>query len=278
MKQQIKSAFFILLGSLLYGFGLNYFVLANQLAEGGVSGLALLFYYATDFPISVFIVLCNIPLLLIGWRLWGLGFVGRTVFGVLSSAVCIALCDGLALPVDNLLLPALYGGLLSGAGLGLILRYGATTGGTDILARICNQFWGISMGRFYLIFDVCVLVLTALIHGLEIALYSVVIVYVSSKIVDMVVDGLDSAKQAIIISPKAEQIIEFITTEMGRGLTILEGRGGYCDAKKDVILCVVSRNQIFRLRKGVKQIDPSAFIILSNAYEIYGQGFREITR
>lgn len=275
MKKRLYSTFMIILGALLYGFGFNYFVAANHLAEGGVSGLALLFYYATNFPVSYFIVLVNIPLLLIGWYLWGISFVGKSVFGVLATAVSIELCSNLALQVDNLLLPALYGGLVTGAGLGLIIRNGATTGGTDIIGRILNQFFGISIGRFYLLFDMCVLILTALIHGLEIALYSLVTVYVASKVVDLVIDGLDAAKQAIIISPKTTEILRFITEDMERGATILNGRGGYHGTERDVILCVVGRNQIFRLRKGVGDIDPNAFIILSNAYEIYGYGFRE---
>lgn len=275
MKKRLYSGLMIILGSLLYGFGFNYFIAANHLAEGGVSGLALLFYYATSFPVSTFIILVNIPLLLIGWYLWGLSFVGKSLFGVVATAISIELCGQLQLTVDNLLLPALYGGLVTGAGLGLIIRNGATTGGTDIIGRILNQFFGISMGRFYLLFDMGVLILTAAIHGLEIALYSLVTVYVASKIVDLVIDGLDAAKQAIIISPKTAEILRFITEDMERGATILHGRGGYSHKETDVILCVVSRNQIFRLRKGISDIDPQAFIILSNAYEIYGDGFRE---
>ncbi|MBR6756576.1 MAG: YitT family protein [Peptococcaceae bacterium] len=275
MKKQLQAGLMIILGSLLYGFGFNYFIAANHLAEGGVSGLALLFYYATNFPVSYFIVLVNIPLLLIGWYLWGLSFVGKSIFGVAATALSIELCSHLQLPVDNLLLPALYGGLVTGAGLGLIIRNGATTGGTDIIGRILNQFFGISMGRFYLLFDMGVLILTAAIHGLEIALYSLVTVYVASKIVDLVIDGLDAAKQAIIISPKTSEILNFIIKDMERGATVLNGRGGYLANPTDVILCVVSRNQIFRLRKGVSEIDPQAFIIISNAYEIYGDGFRE---
>ena len=131
------------------------------------------------------------------------------------------------------------------------------------------------MGRFYLLFDMGVLILKAAIHGLEIALYSLVTVYVASKIVDLVIDGLDAAKQAIIISPKTSEILNFIIKDMERGATVLNGRGGYLANPTDVILCVVSRNQIFRLRKGVSEIDPQAFIIISNAYEIYGDGFRE---
>jgi len=275
MKKQLQAGLMIILGSLLYGFGFNYFIAANHLAEGGVSGLALLFYYATNFPVSYFIVLVNIPLLLIGWYLWGLSFVGKSIFGVAATALSIELCSHLQLTVDNLLLPALYGGLVTGAGLGLIIRNGATTGGTDIIGRILNQFFGISMGRFYLLFDMGVLILTAAIHGLEIALYSLVTVYVASKIVDLVIDGLDAAKQAIIISPKTSEILNFIIKDMERGATVLNGRGGYLANPTDVILCVVSRNQIFRLRKGVSEIDPQAFIIISNAYEIYGDGFRE---
>ena len=155
----------IILGCLIFGFAVNYFLLANSLAEGGFTGVGLLLHYSLGWSIGAFILISNIPLLLIGWKLWGIQFVGKTLLGVVASSVAIELFAPFQLPVDNLLLPALYGGLLSGLGLGLIIRHGGTTGGTDILARICNQFFGISIGRFYLIFDFCVLSMAAVIHG-----------------------------------------------------------------------------------------------------------------
>ena len=276
MKAHLKSVVMIALGCAIFAFGVDYFLLANGLAEGGFTGLGLLLHYKFGWSVGAFFILSNLPLILLGWRMWGNDFVAKTLTGVVLSSFFLELFHAYQLPVDNLLLPALYGGLLSGCGLGLVIRFGGTTGGADIIARIINRYFGISMGRFYLIFDTCVLLLVALIHGLTIALYSVVTVFIASKMVDLVVDGLDSAKQALIISNHNDRIAEFIANDLDRGFTILNGRGGYCDAKKDVILCVVSRWEIFKLRKTVMDIDPRAFIIISSVNEAFGEGFKSI--
>ncbi len=276
MKDWIKSTIMIGIGCAIFSFGVDYFLLANGLAEGGFTGIGLLLHYKFGWSVGAFFILSNIPLVLLGWRMWGWDFVAKTLTGVILSSVFLELFHTYQFPVDNLLLPALYGGLLSGTGLGLVIRFGGTTGGADIIARIFNRYFGISMGRFYLIFDTCVLLLVAAIHGLTIALYSVVTVFISSKVVDLVVDGLDSAKQALIISNHNDHIAEFIANDLDRGFTILNGRGGYCDAEKDVILCVVSRWEIFKLRKTVTEIDPHAFIIISNVNEAFGEGFKSI--
>ena len=276
MKEWVKSTIMIAIGCAIFAFGVDYFLLANGLAEGGFTGIGLLLHYTFGWSVGAFFILSNIPLILLGWKMWGWEFVTKTITGVILSSIFLEAFHTYQLPVDNLLLPALYGGLLSGAGLGLVIRFGGTTGGADIIARITNRYFGISMGRFYLIFDSCVLLMVAAIHGLTIALYSVVTVFISSKVVDLVVDGLDSAKQALIISNHNDRIAEFIANDLDRGFTILNGRGGYCDAQKDVILCVVSRWEIFKLRKTVIEIDPRAFVIISNVNEAFGEGFKSI--
>lgn len=274
MKNRVVSFLMIALGCAVFGFGVNYFILANGLAEGGFTGIGLLLHYKFGWSVGAFFMISNTPLILLGWYLWGKEFVVKTIAGVFLSSFFIELFSGYHLVENNLLLPAIYGGLLSGLGLGLVIRFGGTTGGADIIARLINRFWGLSMGRFYLFFDACVLLMVAAIHGLTIALYSVVTVFIASKMVDLIVDGLDSAKQAIIISEKNDRIAEFIANDLDRGFTILSGRGGYCDAPKNVILCVVSRWEIFRLRKEVSEIDPHAFMIVSDVYQAYGEGFK----
>lgn len=274
VRETIKSFVMIALGCAIFGFGVDYFILANGLAEGGFTGIGLLLHYKFGWSVGAFFIFSNLPLILIGWYFWGQEFVIKTAVGVILSSFFIELFSNFHLTESNLLLPALYGGLLSGLGLGIIIRFGGTTGGADIIARIFNKLFGLSMGRFYLLFDACVLMMVAFIHGLTIALYSVVTVFIASKMVDLVVDGLDSAKQAIIISEHNDQIIKFITNDLDRGLTILGGRGGYHNEPKDVILCVVSRWEIFRLRKEISQIDPKAFIIVSDVYQAYGEGFK----
>ncbi|MFZ7102263.1 MAG: YitT family protein [Peptococcaceae bacterium] len=273
--QKFTDTFFILLGSLLYGFGINYFIVANHLAEGGFTGIALILHYTFGWPIGTTILIGNIPLLIVSWRIWGWEFVSKTILGVVSVSLFIDLTAGYKLIVNDLLLAALYGGVITGAGLGLVLRYGGTTGGADIIGRLVNHFWGVRMGKFYLVFDFLVISTIALFFGLTIALYSLVTIFVFSKVTDYLIEGLDSANQALIISDHSTEIAQKIDQELGRGFTYLQGRGGFRGIDTQIILCVVGKWQIFRLKRLVKEIDPKAFVIVSDVYEALGEGFKE---
>lgn len=272
--RQIKNNIMIIVGCIIYGFGINMFIKANGLALGGFSGIGLILNYTFDFPIGVFLVIANIPLIAVSFKIWGKKYVFNTIVGVLVSSFTAELFANQALVVNDPLLPAIYGGLMNGLGIGIVLRGSGTTGGTDILAQLCYKYRGTSLGTFYLCFDTCVLMAVALIYGLTTTLYSMVAVFISSHVVNLVVDGLDSGKQAMIISEHYEEIGYYITNELHRGLTYLHGKGGYAGVNEEIIMCVVSRWQIFRLRNAVNRIDPKAFIIISDAYEVYGMGFK----
>ena len=272
--RQVKNNLMIVAGCIVYGFGLNMFIKANGLALGGFSGLGLILNYKFGFPIGAFFIIANIPLLIISFKVWGRKYVFNTMVGVIVSSITAEIFAGQALVVDDPLLPAIYGGLFNGLGIGIVLRGSGTTGGSDILAQLCNKYRGTSLGTFYLCFDACVLMIVAVIYGLTTTLYSMVAVFISSNVVNLVVDGLDSGKQAMIISKNYEEIGDYISHELRRGFTYLHGSGGYTGSGEEVIMCVVSRWQIFRLRNAVNRIDPNAFIIISDAYEVYGAGFK----
>lgn len=275
LKQKFIDICFITIGTLIFAFGVNYFIAANGLAEGGFTGIALIIHYKYGFSIGKFIFMANLPLLIIGWRLWGGEFIYKTILGVALSSFFLELTAPLQLKVDDLLLAALFGGLFTGAGISIVLRYGGTTGGADIIGRLFNHFLGIKMGRFYLTFDFLVLCVVAFFFGLTITLYSLVTIFVFSKVTDYVLEGIDKANQTLIISNRATQIAEKIKTELDRGYTFIKGKGGYTDTEKDLLLCVVSKWEIFRLKKIVKSIDPQAFVIVSEVYEALGEGFKE---
>ncbi|MDK2823362.1 MAG: hypothetical protein PWQ67_266 [Clostridia bacterium] len=272
--QKITDIIFILVGSLLYGFGINYFIVANHLAEGGFTGIALILHYKFGWPVGTVIFIGNIPLIFVGWRLWGWEFISKTILGVVATSFFISLTVNFQLPVEDLLLAALYGGVLTGAGLGLVLRYGGTTGGADIIGRLFHHYLGVRMGKFYLMFDFLVLSSVALFFGLKITLYSLVTIFVFSKVTDFVLEGIDAANQALIISDHSTEIANAIDRELGRGFTYLKGKGGYLGQEKEIILCVVGKWQIFRLKKLIKSIDPKAFVIVSDVYEALGEGFK----
>jgi uncharacterized membrane-anchored protein YitT (DUF2179 family) len=270
----MKNILMIILGSFIYGFGINIFIKANGLALGGFSGIGLILNYNFGFSIGAFILLANLPLMIIAYKVWGMKYVFNTIIGVVASSAAVEIFSSLAIVVDDPLMPAIYGGLCSGVGTGIVMRGSGTMGGTDVLAQLSNKYLGTALGSFYLCFDGCVLISVALIYGLTTTLYSLVAVFISSHVVNIVVDGLDSSKQALIISSKYDEIGTYITEDLHRGFTYLHGRGGYRGSDEEIIMCVVSRWQIFRLRNAVHRIDPTSFIIISDAYEVYGMGFR----
>lgn len=263
----------IVFGALVYSVGLNAFIVGNGLAEGGFVGISILLLYKLRIPIGVSFFVMNIPLLFFGYRYFGRTFIVKTFVGVVAVSVFSYLTASFAQPVHDRLLAALYGGVICGGGLGIIFRSGGTTGGADILARIARHYRGYSMGRILFASDVVVISLVALIINEETAMYSLVALFVASRVIDFVIEGISSSRAAIIISDKWDEIADRIHSEMGRGTTFLQGQGGYTGQDKKVIYCVVSRDEIIRLQKLVESLDERAFIVLNDVHEVLGEGF-----
>jgi len=272
--KKLASYLGIAIGAFIFAFGLNYFIIANGLAEGGFTGLALIVHYLTGLPTGAILFALNIPLFIIGWRRWGKVFVFKTLLGVAAVSLAVDLTKDLALQTHDLLLAALYGGVLSGLGIGLVLRSGATTGGVDILARLIHEEKGISMGSVYFVFDLLVLLAAGILFGLEIALYTLVTVFIASQVVDRLIEGVAEAKAVIIISREPEIITQSIMQELDRGATIIKGTGGYTQEEKNILYVVVSRYQLLSLKRIVKEHDPQAFVIVNDVHEVLGEGFR----
>jgi uncharacterized membrane-anchored protein YitT (DUF2179 family) len=268
-----KTLIFIAIGTFIFSFGVNYFVIANGLGEGGVTGIALVLNYQFGIPPSVTILLLNIPLFILG--MWKLGFRSMiyTILGVLFVTLFLWLTDQFRFPMEDLMLSALFGGVLIGLGLGINFRAGGTTGGSDIAARLMFRYFRVNMGRTMLIIDAVVISGSAFIIGLEKAMYTLVMVFVASKIIDFVQEGAYAARSAMIISDYTEEIAERIIHDMKRGATISKARGAYTNNEKEILFCVISRNEIARLKKLVREIDPKAFIVLSDVHDVLGEGF-----
>lgn len=261
-------------GSFIFAFGLNYFIIANGLAEGGFTGLALIIHYLTGLPTGGVLLVLNIPLLLLGWIKWGKTFILKTVLSVLGVSLAVDLTSGWGLKTHDLLLAALYGGVLSGVGIGIVLRSGGTTGGVDIIARYINETYGLSMGKFFFLFDFILLAAIGILFGLEKALYTLVTVYIFSLVIDKIIEGIDEAKAVIVISQATMAISQAILGEMDRGATIVKGYGAYTGRDKNVLYVVVGRHQLLRLKKIIREHDPRAFVIINNVHEVLGEGFR----
>lgn len=272
----IWSYLLITLGSFLTAVGLDMFLIPNRIAAGGVSGLATLTFYLFGLPVGLTMLVINIPLFLASLRLLGARFGIKTLYGFLTLSAFIELLGPIVTaPTDDPLLAAVYGGVMTGTGLGLVFRAGGTTGGTDLAAQLLLKFFATSSGQALLFFDGLVIAIAAFVFSTELALYALISVFISSRIVDVVQEGVGTGRAAFIISDYGKEIAEAILSHMDRGVTFLEGKGAYSQKEKEILLIVVNRSEITRLKVLVSEIDPVAFIIVANANEVLGEGFKE---
>ncbi len=270
-----KNLFFISIGAFIFSFGINYFNIANQLLEGGFTGIALLLNYEFNWSPSIIILILNIPLFIFGWYKLGSSSMIYTIIGTLLVSLFLWITESFQKPMDDLLLAALYAGVSIGVGLGIIFRFGGTTGGVDIIARLAFKYFGISMGRTMFAFDAIVIGTSAFVISLDKAMYTLIAVFIGARVIDFVQEGAYAAKAATIISDHAPQIADKIMKEMDRGATLLKGRGGYTGSDKEVLYCVVSRNELSRLKKIVHAVDQSAFIVVNDVHDVLGEGFEK---
>lgn len=266
----------ILLGSVLGAISYPVFLVPNHIAPGGLTGIATILNYLFHWPVGITSLLLNIPLFLMGYRSMGRVFALRSLVATLLFSLLI---DLIPLPpmTTNPLLGALFGGVLLGAGLGLILRGGATTGGTDMAARMVhNRYQHVSVGALLFGIDGLVVAMAGVGIQAEYALYAFISIYASSKLIDVVMTGLSRDKACYIISDRNKAIKHALMTELDRGVTVLHAEGGYSGNERPVLLCVLSAQEIGRLKAIVRMEDESAFVFITDAHEVLGEGFRNL--
>ena len=276
----VKEYSLILLGAFIQALAMRLFLIPGQLVSGGISGAAQIVNYYTGWPIGLMVLVGNIPLFLLGWRfLGGARFAIRTALAIAAFSF---LTDFLALFIpaqgitqDNFL-NALFGGVLLGVGLGLVYRGRGTSGGSDILGRILNSRFAIPISQSYLITDTIVVLAGGFTFGWEKALYGLVVIYVSGLAAEMASEGSSIFRTAIIITSAPEAVIAEITQTMERGVTILQGKGGYTGTDRPVLYCVVTRSEVNQLKELVHEADPAAFMVIGAAHEALGEGFRPL--
>ena len=271
----------ITLGALLQAFSIRLFLVPAHLVNGGISGLSQIINYYTGFPIGVMILLGNLPLFLIGWRyLGGPRFALRTAYAVLAVSFFTDFLT-LFLPKDglttDLVLNTLYGGVASGIGYGLVYRGQSTSGGSDILARILNRKWGVSISQSYLLTDSLVMFFGGLAFSWENALYAIVMLYISGVTAEVSMEGSNVVRTALIITSNPEPVKEKVLMDMERGITVLTGTGAYTGAERMILYIVVTRSEVAQLKALVHEADPGAFIVIGQASEVLGEGFQSLT-
>ena len=274
---KLKNTLFIIVGATIFSFGIVHFNMQNNLAEGGFTGITLLLYFLFKWDPSYTNLLLNIPLFFMGWKLLGRLAVLYTIIGTFTVSIFLWLFQRyqIDMPLNNdLTLAALFAGVFIGIGLGIIFRYGGTTGGVDVIARLANKYIGWSMGKTMFLFDACVITISLITYlSYKEAMYTLVLVFVAARVIDFMQEGAYSARGAMIISELNNEIADKIMIDMGRGVTVLDGHGSFTKTKREVLYCVVGKNEIVRLKNLITSVDPHAFVSVSVVHDVIGEGF-----
>lgn len=274
---KLKNILFIIIGACIFSFGLVHFNMQNKLAEGGFTGITLLLYFLFHWDPSITNLLLNIPLFFIGWKLLGRNVFLYTLIGTLSVSLFLWIFQRyqIHMPLnEDLTLAALFAGVFLGIGLGTIFRFGGTTGGVDIIARLSLKYFGWSMGKTMFIFDAFVIILSLLFYlSYQQAMYTLVAVFVGARVIDFMQEGAYAARGAFIISEKNDDISNKIINEMERGVTVLKGHGSFTKKEREVLYCVVAKNEIVKLKNVIMSVDPHAFVSVTVVHDVIGEGF-----
>lgn len=277
--KEIKDYLLITFGLFLFVMAWEVFIIPAELTSGGISGVSVVLYYATKIPISISFLAINAILVAIAIKILGANFGIKTIYSIIINSVFFAIFENLVKQplINDMFLSAVLGGMLSGAGIGIVFSRGGSTGGTDIIAMIVNKYKNISPGRIIMLCDVVIIGSAYFVfHSVEKLVYGYVIMWVVSYTLDSFLSGANRSAQMFIISKEYEKIAEYINTGAFRGVTLLEGSGWYTKEKTQVIMSVVRKRETSAIFRKIKEIDPDAFISMGNVMGVYGQGFDKI--
>lgn len=278
VKKQIRNCGLILLGCFLYSMGIGLFLDPNSLAPGGIVGISVIANHTIGGGTGTWYFLMNIPILLLGWWKFGGKFIIQSFYAIVLNSIFTNVFGTFSVVTTNLFLASVAGSLLVGSGLGFVLKTGATTGGMDIIVKLLKRkFPSIRTGTLFITMDIIVVVLSGFIFkDFNLAMYAFITVVLNGKVMDYILYGGDEANLVYIVAEKPEMILERLLSEIDLGATILEGRGAYSNQDKQIIMCVVKKRVSPMLQEIVKQEDEKAFLIISSAKEIYGEGYKNI--
>jgi len=277
-KHELRDAAFIAVGSAICGIAYAMFLIPHHIVSGGVGGISIIINYLTSWPVALSYVAMNVPIFFLGLRGMGKRYALKSLAGILAVSGFIFLFENiLHLPsaTQDTILGAVYGGAILGAGLGIVFRGHGSTGGTDVAGQFLNKHTNISVGGWILIIDAVIIGSAGVVFGtLEAPLYGALALIVNTKVIDLVLEGFSYARAAHIITSKPQEVSWAISLEMRRGVTSLQGHSYFSGEKREVLYVVLTRREISYLKYIVKQIDPDAFVVISDVYEVLGKGFR----
>ena len=276
-KKNLITGFNLILGCALMGFATGQFLLPNQLSTGGFSGIATILYYLLNINMGLSTILLNIPFLILAYIKLGKGFIIRAISGTLLLAFFLSIFENLGPLTEDRFLGCVYGGIIMGLGTAFVLRAEASTGGSDLIMSVVRKYKPtVRSSTVIVVIDTIIVTLNVIFfRTIEIGLYSALAIYIMGKIIDIVFEGINFSKMMIIVSEKYQEISDVISKEAKRGITALYGKGMYTGSEKTILLCVTSRGEVAKIRKLIEKIDPEVFLIITNAREVFGKGFKQ---
>lgn len=278
LRRNAADLALVILGSVIMGIGYSLFLIPHHFVPGGVSGIAMIVNYFSKLPLGMLIMVLNIPVFILGVKIMGKKYALRSLLGMVISSLFIDFFQeilGLKSATDNAILAAIYGGFMLGVGLGLVFRGRASTGGSDILGQILNRWTGMSVGIGIMLIDFFIISASGVaFKQLEAPLYGYIVLFISSNVIDMILEGWNYTKMVLITSTKTDEVQDFILNTLDRGGTALKSRTLYLNRDGETIMTVIHRKQLPELRRFVKEIDPDAFVIINDTYAVLGKGFK----
>ena len=277
-RQSLRTVFkffTLFLGALIAAVGLEIFLIPNNIIDGGVVGISIIASILTPVPLGVFTFALNLPFLLIGYKQIGKTFVVSSLFSIGVFSIFVTILHPIPGLTQDVLLATIFGGIILGIGVGLILRQGGSLDGTEIVALILSKRVVLSVGQIIMIFNVLIFSCAALVLGWDRALYSMLAYFVAHRVIDIVMEGLDEAKGVMIISDNAEEIADAITARLGRGVTFIEGKGGFSKTEKTIIYSVVTRLELSKMRAIIRDKDEYAFVTINDVSDVMGGVYKK---
>lgn len=270
IKKTILRYILLSIGAAIASVGLEIFLIPNKIIDGGIVGISIMAGYLTKMPIGLYIFVLNVPFIFVGYKQIGKSFALSTSYAIIVLSIMVSLLHPVPEITNDLLLATVFGGIILGIGVGMIIRYGGSLDGTEIIAIVLDKRSGFSVGEIVLFFNLFIFFSSGFVFGWERAMYSLLTYLIAYRVIDITIEGLDESRAVLVISDKSEEIGKVVMFRLGRGVTFLDGRGGFSNQNKTVLYTIVSRLEIAKMKTIVREIDANAFITISAVHEIMG--------
>ncbi len=273
--KEFKRFLALIIGAFLVAVGLEIFLVPNDVIDGGIIGVSLILKELTPIPYGIYLILLNIPFLIVGYKQIGKTFAISTLVGVAVLSLFVTLLHPVQVITADVFLASIFGGIVLGIGVGIIIRNGGSLDGTEIVAILANKRFGFSVGEIVMFFNIFILGSAGFVYGWENAMYSLIAYFIAFKTIDIVIEGLDESKSVTIISDNPDEIASAIMARLGRGVTHIYGKGGYTGEDKELLYCIVTRLEVAKLKSIVSEFDPQAFVAIEHVHDVMGGRFNK---